>query len=664
LNRYLEAFLDSLESFNPARLFSNPVMFVTEVALLIALFATFYPSSFDLPSSPVYRQFYVAVDVLLFLTIWFSNLSTSLSEGKSKAITASLRKLKKDVPARKLLQNGEEQETEYSQLRAGDILIVKAGETIPIDGEIISGAGYVNESSMTGESRPVRKIKGDSVTGGTVLVTDSIRIRVTNNPGETFLDKMISIVESAKRERTPNEIALSVFLSGVTLIFLVVVASLFSTSIFLSARPDIIILIVLLIALIPTTIGALLPAIGIASINKISEFNVIAKSGRSIENAGDIDTIILDKTGTVTMGEREAVRFYPNKGIDYGDFVRYCAMASLDDETKEGISIVKLAEKENVKVSRKDVDGYQFIPFSAETKYSGITSEGDEIIKGALKALVDRFKISDIYIEGLCKEISMKGGTALAVVRNNEFIGVIELNDMLKPGIRQRLDSLKKMNIKTIMCTGDDEVTASYIARESGIDEYVANSTPMDKYNVVVKEKEQQRMVAMVGDGTNDAPALAKADVGLAMNSGTPAAKEAANMVDLDNDPTKLMDIIFLGKQVLITRGALTAFSVANDFSKYFVIVPAMFATFPQLQFLNVLGLENPIVAITAALIFNTLIILALIPLAVRGVRYRPSSIKELLKRNILIYGLGGVVMPFIAIKIIYTFMIVGGVVW
>ncbi|HLH85352.1 MAG TPA: potassium-transporting ATPase subunit KdpB [Thermoplasmataceae archaeon] len=664
MNRYLEAFLDSLESFNPARLFSNPVMFVTEVALLIALFATFYPSSFDLPSSPVYRQFYVAVDVLLFLTIWFSNLSTSLSEGKSKAITASLRKLKKDVPARKLLQNGEEQETEYSQLRAGDILIVKAGETIPIDGEIISGAGYVNESSMTGESRPVRKIKGDSVTGGTVLVTDSIRIRVTNNPGETFLDKMISIVESAKRERTPNEIALSVFLSGVTLIFLVVVASLFSTSIFLSARPDIIILIVLLIALIPTTIGALLPAIGIASINKISEFNVIAKSGRSIENAGDIDTIILDKTGTVTMGEREAVRFYPNKGIDYGDFVRYCAMASLDDETKEGISIVKLAEKENVKVSRKDVDGYQFIPFSAETKYSGITSEGDEIIKGALKALVDRFKISDIYIEGLCKEISMKGGTALAVVRNNEFIGVIELNDMLKPGIRQRLDSLKKMNIKTIMCTGDDEVTASYIARESGIDEYVANSTPMDKYNVVVKEKEQQRMVAMVGDGTNDAPALAKADVGLAMNSGTPAAKEAANMVDLDNDPTKLMDIIFLGKQVLITRGALTAFSVANDFSKYFVIVPAMFATFPQLQFLNVLGLENPIVAITAALIFNTLIILALIPLAVRGVRYRPSSIKELLKRNILIYGLGGVVMPFIAIKIIYTFMIVGGVVW
>ncbi|MEM0158114.1 MAG: potassium-transporting ATPase subunit KdpB [Thermoplasmataceae archaeon] len=660
MNRFLETLVDSFEGFLPTRLIYNPVIFVTEIALFISLFATIFPSAFDLPVSGSYGEFYISVDVLLFLTIWFSNLSLSISEGKSKVITSSLRKMKKETPARKILEDGREVQVDYSDLRVDDILVVKSGETIPIDGEIISGAGYVNESSITGESRPVRKIKGDSVTGGTQLVTDSIRIRVTNNPGTTFLDKMISIVESARRERTPNEIALSVFLSGVTLIFLIVVAALFSASIFLSTKPNIVILIVLLIALIPTTIGALLPAIGIASINKISEFNVIAKSGRSIENAGDIDTIILDKTGTVTMGEREAVRFYPNKGVDYHEFVKFCAMASLDDETKEGISIVKLAEKENVNINRSDLDGFKFLPFSAETKFSGISKDGEEIIKGALKALVDRFKISDIYIEGLCKEISMKGGTALAVVRNSEFIGVIELNDMLKPGIRQRLESLKKMNIKTIMCTGDDEATAAYIARESGIDEYVANSTPIDKFNVVVKEKEQQRMVAMVGDGTNDAPALAKADVGLAMNSGTPAAKEAANMVDLDNDPTKLMDIIFLGKQVLITRGALTAFSVANDFSKYFVIVPAIFETFPQLQFLNILGLSNPLLAIASALIFNTLIIIFLVPLALRGVRYRPSSIQELLKRNILIYGLGGVVMPFIAIKIIYTFLQIG----
>ena len=487
---------------------------------------------------------------------------------------------------------------------------------------------------------------------------------VTNNPGETFLDRMISIVENAKRERTPNEIALSVFLSGITLIFLVITAAIFTLSGYVGVTPDIMILIVLLIALIPTTIGGLLPAIGVAAVNKISEYNVIAKSGKSVENAGDIDTIILDKTGTVTMGEREAVKFYPNRGVDYREFVTTCSLISLQDQTKEGMSIVKLAQRDSIDLTLNDTAGYEFVPFSAETKFSGLVKGEEEILKGAFRALENKFNISDKYVEGLCKEISIRGGTALTVVKNGEFAGVIELNDLLKPGIKQRLEGLKKMNIKTIMCTGDDETTAAFIARESGIDEYVANVTPIDKYNVVIKEKEQQRMVAMVGDGTNDAPALARADVGMAMNSGTPAAKEAANMVDLDNDPTKLMDVIFLGKQILITRGALTTFSVANDLAKYFVIIPAMFTVFPQLNYLNILGLQNPVVAITSALIFNTFILLALVPMALKGVRYRPSSISDLLKRNVMIYGLGGVLLTFIMIKIIYSAMIASGVVW
>ncbi len=663
MNRYLEIFLESLKGFDPRYLYRNPVMFVTEFALALSVIATIFPGAFDLPVSPAYMQFYEAVVVLLFLTILFSNISSAISEGKSRAITNSLRKLQKESIAR-IVSGTEITEVSSSRLKRGDILLIKAGDTIPIDGEIIEGSGYVNESSMTGESRPSRKILGDSVTGSTTLITDEIKIMVTNNPGETFLDRMISIVENAKRERTPNEIALSVFLSGITLIFLVITAAIFTLSGYVGVTPDIMILIVLLIALIPTTIGGLLPAIGVAAVNKISEYNVIAKSGKSVENAGDIDTIILDKTGTVTMGEREAVKFYPNRGVDYREFVTTCSLISLQDQTKEGMSIVKLAQRDSIDLTLNDTAGYEFVPFSAETKFSGLVKGEEEILKGAFRALENKFNISDKYVEGLCKEISIRGGTALTVVKNGEFAGVIELNDLLKPGIKQRLEGLKKMNIKTIMCTGDDETTAAFIARESGIDEYVANVTPIDKYNVVIKEKEQQRMVAMVGDGTNDAPALARADVGMAMNSGTPAAKEAANMVDLDNDPTKLMDVIFLGKQILITRGALTTFSVANDLAKYFVIIPAMFTVFPQLNYLNILGLQNPVVAITSALIFNTFILLALVPMALKGVRYRPSSISDLLKRNVMIYGLGGVLLPFIMIKIIYSAMIASGVVW
>lgn len=663
MNQPMRVIYQTLKNFSPKYLFLNPVMFVTEFAFIIALFIAIFPGVFNAPSGAPYDYFYIAVVTNLFLTLFFSNTSLAISESKSKAITDSLKQLKMEVTA-KLIIDGQIKEVNSSELKKGDTLLVEAGDIIPIDGEIIEGMGFVNESNVTGESRPSRKIFGDSVTGSTKLVTDSLKIVVTNNPGETFLDKMISIVGSSRRSRTPNEISLTVFLSGVTLIFLIVVSAIFSAIYFTGLTPNMMILIVLLVALIPTTIGGLLPAIGVASINKISEYNVIAKSGKAIENAGDIDTIILDKTGTVTMGEREAVKFYPNKGVDYQDFVRYCTISSIDDLTKEGMSIVKLAEREGVRISKGDISEYDFVPFSAETKCSGVKSNDEEIFKGALKFIEKKYNLSDIYIEGVCKEVSLRGGTALVVVRNGEFSGVIELNDMLKPGIKQRLERLKKMNIKTIMCTGDDETTAAYIAHESGIDEYVANSTPMDKYNVVLKEKDQQRMVAMVGDGTNDAPALSRADVGLAMNNGTQAAKDAANMVDLDNDPTKLMDVIFLGKQVLITRGALSAFSVANDLSKYFVIVPAMFTMFHELDFLNILNLQNPIVAITAALIFNTLIILMLIPMAIRGVRYRPTSIGDLLKRNVSIYGLGGIILPFILIKTIYTIMISVGVTW
>ncbi len=663
MNSFTNAAVQTAKNFSPRYLMRNPVMFITECAFVLSIVIAIVPSWFGAPSGGSFTLFYVAVVANLFLTLLFSNVSVAISESKSKAISDSLRQLKKEVKA-KLLVDGEVKEVTSSDLRKGDLILIEQGDVIPTDGEIVEGTGYVNESNVTGESRPSRKIFGDSVTGSTVLVTDSLKVQVTSDPGESFLDKMISIVESSKRSRTPNEIALTVFLSGITLIFLIVVSALFGATYYSGISPNLMILIVLLIALIPTTIGGLLPAIGVASINKISQYNVIAKSGKAIENAGDIDTIILDKTGTVTMGEREAVKFYPNKDVNYKEFVKQCVMSSMEDLTKEGMSVVKLGKMEGVEVGSEEMEGYEFVPFSAETKSSGIKSPSDEIFKGAFRAMEKRYSLSDIYVEGLCKEISLRGGTALVVVKNNEFTGVIELNDMLKPGMRQRLERLKKMNIKTIMCTGDDETTAAFIAQESGIDEFVANSTPMDKYNVVVREKEQQRMVAMVGDGTNDAPALSRADVGLAMNNGTQAAKDAANMVDLDNDPTKLIDVIFLGKQVLITRGSLTAFSIANDLSKYFVIVPAMFTIFPQLGFLNILDLQNSIVAITAALIFNTLIILMLVPMAIRGVRYKPSSIGDLLRRNISIYGIGGVILPFVLIKIIYSIMVAAGAIW
>ena len=655
--------INSLKGFDPRKLIKNPVMFVTEIAFFISIFIIIFPAYFNVPDTRIYLYFYISVTVLLFLTVFFSNLSTSLSEGQSAAITSSLEKMKISTKAN-LLKGNKIITVSSDELRKGDIVIVKKDETIPSDGEVINGSGYVNESNVTGESRPVIKLVGDSVTGSTVLVTDEITVKVTADPGESFIDSMIRVVQNAVRERTPNEIALSIFLSGVTLIFLVVVASIFSLSTYTGVKPNIDILLVLLVALIPTTIGGLLPAIGIAAVNKVSEYNIISKSGKAVENAGDIDTIILDKTGTITMGEREAVKFYPNQNYSYEDFVKKSLLCSLKDETIEGLSIVRLAKKEDIQYNEDELKGYEFIPFSSETSYSGIKKGDNYILKGSLRALSEKLNLNDTYINGICKEISLKGGTAIPVASGGKFIGVIELNDILKPGIRDRIEDLHKMNINTVMLTGDDEVTAAYFAREAGIDEYISNSKPDDKYNKVIEEKNKERMVAMIGDGTNDAPALAKADVAMAMNTGTQAAKDAANMIDLDSTPTKLIDVIFLGKQILITRGSLTTFSIANDISKYFVIIPAMFYMFPELGFLNILNLTDPLRAITAALIFNTVIIIMLVPLALRGVKYTPSSASDLLKRNIVVYGFGGIVFPFIIIYIIYVILSVGGIAW
>ncbi len=663
MNRYLEYFLNTMKSFNPVHLKNNPVMFITEIAFLVSIFVIAFGNEYGLSTTGNYVPFYAAVLVLLFLTIFFSNLAESIAEGKSRDITKSLREMKKETVGR-VLQDGTESMVKSSDLRKGMIVEVRENETVPTDGEIMEGRGRFNESSITGESRPVFKVQGDSVTGGTTIIDGKVKITITANPGETFLDKMIGMVEGATRSKTPNEIALSILLSGLTLSFLIIVTSMFSLEIFLTSNANIIFLVILLICLIPTTIGALLPALGVAAINKVSQFNVIAKSGRAVENAGDIDTIILDKTGTITIGDREAFMFYTNRGVKDEDFYTKCYLSSMYDETKEGISVIKKIKDMNHEVVDDIARGYEFIPFTSDTKFSGVKRGKEFIYKGSPNAIWEIVGFRDNFIDAICAEISSRGGTAMVVTSDTGVDGVIEFNDILKPWIRERIDSLKSMSIKPIMCTGDNELTAKYVAAEAGIEEFVANSKPQDKFKKVEEEKSLQRMVAMVGDGTNDAPALAKADVGFAMNSGTQAAKDAANMIDLDNDPTKLMDVIFLGKQILITRGALTTFSIANDISKYFVIIPAIFYVFPYLSFINILGFTNPLLALTSALIFNTFIIPLLIPLSIRGVKFRPSGVNDLLRRNILIYGMGGIILPFIAIGAIYYILAGVGIAW
>ncbi|MCL4323091.1 MAG: potassium-transporting ATPase subunit KdpB [Candidatus Thermoplasmatota archaeon] len=663
MNKYITAILNALQEFDPRKLYRNPVMLITEMALLFSLYLLAFHQAYHLQMSGLYVPFYISVVVLLFLTIFFSTFGEALAEGKSRDITTSLKKMKKETTGR-VVDGNSERIVDSSELRKGMIVEVRKNEMVPTDGEIAEGRGYFNESAVTGESRAVFKVNGDSVTGSTTFLDESIKIRITANPGETFLDKMIEMVEGSVRKKTPNEIALSILLSGLTLVFIIITASIFPLSSFLSDHVNFIILVVLLITLIPTTIGALLPALGIAAINKVSQFNVIAKSGRAVENAGDIDTIILDKTGTITMGERDASKIYPNKDITEMEMAKACYQSSYMDETREGISLVKYVANKYGDLDSYKVKGAEFIPFSSETKLSGISYGGHKIFKGSPHAIWEMLGKSDNLIDAICAEISSRGGTAMVLAEDDRVIGAIEFNDIIKPWINERIKTMKTMNIKTVMCTGDNELTAEYISREAGLDEFLANSKPQDKYKKVESEKGQQRMVAMVGDGTNDAPALALADVGLAMNSGTQAAKDAANMIDLDNDPTKLMDVIFLGKQILITRGSLTTFSIANDISKYFVIIPAIFYAFPALSFINILGFTDPLLAITSALIFNTIIIPLLIPLAIRGVRFKPTTVDELLKRNITIYGLGGVVLPFIAIGLIYHIMMGAGILW
>ncbi|MHB1440321.1 MAG: potassium-transporting ATPase subunit KdpB [Cuniculiplasma sp.] len=663
MNKYVEAIINALKEFDPRKLYRNPVMFITEIALLLSIYLLVFHSEYDLSLSGLYIPFYISVLVLLFLTIFFSTLAESLAEGKSRDITASLRKMKKETTGR-LIVDKEEKIVDSSTLRKGMIVEVRKNEMVPTDGEIAEGSGYFNESSITGESKAVFKVTGDSVTGGTVFLDDSIKVRITANPGETFLDKMIEMVEGSVRKKTPNELALSVLLSGLTLIFIVVTSSILPLGSFMKFDVNLILLVVLLITLIPTTIGALLPALGIAAINKVSQFNVIAKSGRAVENAGDIDTIILDKTGTITMGERDASKLYPNKGVSDEVMASVAYQSSYMDETREGISLIKYVKNLFPDIEKYKIKDASFIPFSSETKFSGIAYDDHKIYKGSPHAIWDLMGEKDGFIDAVCAEISSRGGTAMVLVEDSHVIGAIEFNDIIKPWIGERIKTMKTMNIKTVMCTGDNELTAAYISREAGLDEFVANSKPQDKYLKVESEKNQQRMVAMVGDGTNDAPALALADVGLAMNSGTQAAKDAANMIDLDNDPTKLMDVIFLGKQILITRGSLTTFSIANDISKYFVIIPAIFYIFPALSFINILGFTDPLLAITSALIFNTIIIPLLIPMAIRGVRFKPSTVDQLLKRNIMVYGFGGVVLPFIAIGLIYHLLLGVGILW
>nr|CAG29821.1 ATP-hydrolysing P-type ATPase subunit KdpB [Alicyclobacillus acidocaldarius subsp. acidocaldarius DSM 446] len=661
----LRACVDSFVKLDPRVLVRNPVMFVVEIGMLVTLALTFDPSLFGSAVRPGgmagARGYDLAVTVILFVTLLFGNFAEAIAEGRGKAQAESLRRTKTELMAN-VLRDGRYERIPASDLRKGDVVKVVAGELIPADGEVIEGIGSVDESAITGESAPViRGAGGDfsSVTGGTKLLSDELVIRVTANPGETFLDRMIALVEGASRQKTPNEIALSVLLAGLTLIFLIVIDCLPPIAKGLGAHVDVATLVALLVCLIPTTIGALLSAIGIAGMDRVIRFNVIAKSGKAVEAAGDVDTLILDKTGTITIGNRLASAFLPVQGVDERTLAEKAALCSLFDETPEGRSVVDLARQMGLTFRREDYADARNVEFSADTRMSGLDlPDGTRLRKGAADA-IKRYVLAqggqipgdlDAVVERVAKE----GGTPLVVAENQRVYGVIYLKDIVKPGIRERFEELRKMGIRTVMCTGDNPLTAATIAREAGVDEFVAEAKPEDKMRLIRREQEQGRLVAMSGDGTNDAPALAQADVGLAMQSGTQAAKEAANMVDLDSDPTKLIEVVAIGKQLLITRGAITTFSIANDVAKYFAIIPAMFTSFlPALGALNVMHLTSPRSAILSALIFNAVIIPLLIPLAMRGVKYRPTSAMQLLMRNLLLYGVGGVIAPFVGIKVI-----------
>lgn len=652
--------IGAFKKLSPRYMIKNPVMFVVEVGFFITLVMTFFPTIFGDDSG--LRVYNGIVSAILFVTILFANFAESVAEGRGKAQADSLKKTKKDTVANLVLKNGTEKVVNASELKKGDIVMVRMNEVIPNDGEVIEGVASVDESAITGESAPVtREAGGDfsSVTGGTTVVSDWLKIRITSEPGKSFLDKMISLVEGASRQKTPNEIALNTLLVSLTIIFLIVVVTLYCFSDYAGAKIPMATMIALLVCLIPTTIGGLLSAIGIAGMDRVTRFNVIAMSGKAVEACGDVDTMILDKTGTITFGNRLAADFRPVKGRKKEDLIDYSVMTSLCDATPEGKSVVELARTLGTNIKEDAKDQMEFVEFTAQTKMSGVNlKDGTQIRKGASEAIKAYVQENNGVIpedlDSIVTEISSLGGTPLVVCAGYVIYGVIYLKDTVKPGLVERFERLREIGIKTIMCTGDNPLTAATIAKEAGVDGFIAECKPEDKIEAIKKEQAEGKIVAMTGDGTNDAPALAQADVGLAMNSGTTAAKEAANMVDLDSDPTKVLEVVEIGKQLLITRGSLTTFSIANDVAKYFAIIPAMFTlVIPQMNILNIMSLSTPFSAILSALIFNAIIIPCLIPIAMRGVKYKPMRSEKMLLKNMSIYGLGGVIVPFIGIKLI-----------
>jgi potassium-transporting ATPase ATP-binding subunit len=636
----------------------NPVMFVVEVGSVITTVLLFKDIARHNPGF----GFDLQITLWLWFTVLFANFAEAMAEGRGKAQAETLRRAKSETQANRLLADGKIETVSGVKLRSGDVVVVSAGETIPGDGDIIEGVASVDESAITGESAPViRESGGDrsAVTGGTRVLSDHIKVKITSNPGETFLDRMIALVEGAERQKTPNEIALNILLAGLTVIFLLAVVTLQPFAIYSGSPQTIFVLVSLLVCLIPTTIGGLLSAIGIAGMDRLVQHNVLAMSGRAVEAAGDVDTLLLDKTGTITLGNRQATEFVAAPGVSNDQLADAAQLSSLPDETPEGRSIVVLAkEKYNLRGRELAEHQPQFVPFSAQTRMSGVDLDGRTIRKGAADA-IEKFLQQNggslpKEVRATVEGVARSGGTPLVVAENTRALGVIHLKDIVKGGMRERFAQLRAMGIKTVMITGDNPLTAAAIAREAGVDDFLAQATPKDKMDLIRKEQGNGKLVAMTGDGTNDAPALAQADVGVAMNTGTQAAKEAGNMVDLDSNPTKLLEIVEIGKQLLMTRGSLTTFSIANDVAKYFAIIPAMFAgTFPVLNSLNIMHLATPQSAVLSAVIFNALIIIALIPLALRGVQYKAMSAESLLRRNLLIYGVGGVIVPFIGIKVI-----------
>jgi potassium-transporting ATPase ATP-binding subunit len=650
------AAVDSLKKLNPMLMAKNPVMFVVEVGSVVTSLLLFFPGKGG------HFGFNLQITLWLWFTVLFANFAEAMAEGRGKAQADALRKAKSETTAYRLQANGEIEDVPSSHLRVNDKVRVSAGQMIPGDGEVIEGVASVDESAITGESAPViREAGGDrsAVTGGTRVLSDMVIVRITANPGETFLDRMIALVEGAERQKTPNEIALNILLAGLTIIFLLAVVTLEPFAVYSGAPQTAFVLISLLVCLIPTTIGGLLSAIGIAGMDRLVQHNVLAVSGRAVEAAGDVNTLLLDKTGTITLGNRQASEFLTAAGITSEDLADAAQLSSLPDETPEGRSIVVLA-KERYNLRGRELANLkvEYIPFSATTRMSGVDMEGRSIRKGAADAIANYLKENGSSlpdeVRATVEVVARSGGTPLVVAENGRALGVIHLKDIVKGGMKERFEQLRAMGIKTIMITGDNPLTAAAIAREAGVDDFLAEAKPKDKMDLIKREQAQGKLVAMTGDGTNDAPALAQADVGVAMNSGTQAAKEAGNMVDLDSNPTKLIEIVAIGKQLLMTRGALTTFSIANDVAKYFAIIPAMFAgVFPVLAAVNIMRLRTPESAILSAVIFNALIIVALIPLALRGVNYKPMSAASLLRRNLWIYGLGGIIAPFIGIKLI-----------